>query len=530
MRGRGPSASSFELALRVGPPRGGGTSRWYILALFSYLTALQSLVWFTYGSVPDATMAYYGVDESTVDLTLNWGSILFCAVAPGAMWAMTRPRGLQRCVQAAAVLVVAGAALRLVPSALPAPWPGGHPGWTRACVHGGCILNACAGPLVMATPSLLSQVWFHDHERATATAVAVLANNLGTTVGFLLGPALAPSASALPVLLWVELGMAAPALAALVHFPHSPSVPPSPAAARFAAALAAGRPPAFGSGLGAVLRSPAAWLIVLAGGVQNGVASDWQGLIPQILADAGCARPRVAASVRLSCVHPPHPRHVRGAAHVGHVCVRVRAVQVRAGRRGDARVRRHRRVGTGVLRSRPRRGPVLPAALEGALARPLRRDHGRVRVGHARAAVAILRRRGHTLRGPRRGVHCGDAGRVLPRYHHPGVSVCVCHPMVTVCVCALRRVLCWTRRNVSNNYLLGGLPNLTSCTALARLCVALRHGTARSGRGSRAGAAPATRPSIFSRGSSTLAFSPIRSRSSTLCVHGNGALGGEFVH
>ena len=44
-----------------------------------------------------------------------------------------------------------------------------------AFIHIAQILNAACGPLVMATPTKLSQAWFGESERATATAAAVLA-------------------------------------------------------------------------------------------------------------------------------------------------------------------------------------------------------------------------------------------------------------------------------------------------------------------------------------------------------------------
>jgi MFS family permease len=48
------------------------------------------------------------------------------------------------------------------------------------------IVNAAVGPPVMASPSLLSAQWFPDHERNRATAAAILANNFGAAIGFVL--------------------------------------------------------------------------------------------------------------------------------------------------------------------------------------------------------------------------------------------------------------------------------------------------------------------------------------------------------
>lgn len=86
--------------------------RWYILFVYSYLSGLQSLVWFTFGSVPDASQTYYSCTSATIDLLLNWGPIAFCLVVPLASWVLVRPRGLQRSVQVAAGIVLAGTIIR----------------------------------------------------------------------------------------------------------------------------------------------------------------------------------------------------------------------------------------------------------------------------------------------------------------------------------------------------------------------------------------------------------------------------------
>ncbi len=99
--------------------------RWWVLFVFSFASFLQSLVWFTFSSVPKVAKEYYpgtahtahdtrhtlrschtslsannpnstqpGVDEGTIDLLLNWGAIVFIPVLPYVSWLQTRPNGL----------------------------------------------------------------------------------------------------------------------------------------------------------------------------------------------------------------------------------------------------------------------------------------------------------------------------------------------------------------------------------------------------------------------------------------------------
>ena len=53
------------------------------------------------------------------------------------------------------------------------------------CYHVGQILIAAAGPFFMGTVTALSQIWFLENERTTATAIATTANAMGTTIGYL---------------------------------------------------------------------------------------------------------------------------------------------------------------------------------------------------------------------------------------------------------------------------------------------------------------------------------------------------------
>ena len=81
--------------------------------------------------------------------------------------------------------------------------------WELACLHSAQIVNAAVGPPVMASPSLLSAQWFPDDERNRATAVAILANNFGAAIGFVLPGLLnVRSPQAVPLLLYVEAALA----------------------------------------------------------------------------------------------------------------------------------------------------------------------------------------------------------------------------------------------------------------------------------------------------------------------------------
>jgi hypothetical protein len=151
------------------------------------------------------------------------------------MWLANQRFGLRKVVLLAAFLQGLCSILRVIPCIFPSSLLASHGGSGTAgiaIIHIAQILNAASGPLVMATPTLLSQSWFGESERTTATAAAVLANNFGAAVGFVMAPGLVNDASQLPTLLYTQAGMGVLGLLLVVaYFPAAPPSPPTLAAA-----------------------------------------------------------------------------------------------------------------------------------------------------------------------------------------------------------------------------------------------------------------------------------------------------------
>ena len=166
-----------------------------------------------------------------VAMLLNWGPIMGIAMFPVQVWITQRgSAGFQQAVALGVTLIFAGSLIRSVPSICSEDFRQSQ--WSMLLLHIGQILNAAAGPLCMGTESRLSCLWFREKERATATGIAVTASGVGTTVGFLLGPAVVRTPALVPHLLYLEAALVAvPFLCFLVHYPAQPTRPPSAAAA-----------------------------------------------------------------------------------------------------------------------------------------------------------------------------------------------------------------------------------------------------------------------------------------------------------
>ena len=304
---RAPSLSqrAINVALSLEPRL--EPARWYVLALFFWLTASQCLVWFTFSSVPSTVIEYYcdlppsacalapgsaavpkgcscaAMSTGVVDQLLNWGPLTFVPTVPFVSWMLTFPGGLRRTMRLAAVLTFLATLLRLLPSVALTKAQRQHPS-ALLLLHAAQILNGIAGPVLIAGPSRLSALWFAPRQRATVTAAAN-ASFFGAAIGFYAGPALTMGdPQNVPRMLYATLGTATvPLLCALLYCPDRPSSAPSAAvvsddAKRDKSTVA------FFRGAAATLRqTPSMFLLMAITGLSIGVYDTWIGVLPQIL-------------------------------------------------------------------------------------------------------------------------------------------------------------------------------------------------------------------------------------------------------
>jgi FLVCR family MFS transporter len=187
------SAPDPALGEQLLAPKGGGAAaaatvspwRYYILATYSLLAALQGLTWSVPGTLQPTFAAVYGMDQDTVQLLLNYGPIFYIVAMLPVAWSIDR-QGIRAATVSGIALVVAANVMRC--------FANDGSLLSLALVHLSFILNAVAGPAAMAVPSKLAEDWFSPTERTTATAVAALANQSGVVFLYLLVPTVAPNA------------------------------------------------------------------------------------------------------------------------------------------------------------------------------------------------------------------------------------------------------------------------------------------------------------------------------------------------
>ncbi|XP_053301710.1 feline leukemia virus subgroup C receptor-related protein 1 [Pleuronectes platessa] len=156
--------------------------RFAVLAVFSLYSLVNAFQWIQYSILTNVFTRFYGVSNDKVD----WLSIVYMVgyvplILP-ATWLLDR-RGLRLTALLGAGLNCAGAWLKCASVG---------PGLFGVTVTAQVICSV-AQVFILGLPSRIASVWFGPREVSTACATAVLGNQLGTAIGFLLPPVLVPN-------------------------------------------------------------------------------------------------------------------------------------------------------------------------------------------------------------------------------------------------------------------------------------------------------------------------------------------------
>jgi len=257
--------------------------RFYVLFVFSFLSFNQCMMWLTFSPIERHAEAYYSINDSTIDLLLNWGPIIFIPCLPLTSLLLNTADGLRYGVLILAITDFIAALIRILPSIIFQRTSPNFDTIALPFIHVGQILNAACGPLVMAPVSQISSVWFAPHERTRATTIAVLSNNFGSAIGFLISPYLVDEPDHVPRLLYLHFGLAfAACVFTLISFPARPPSPPS-AAAELLSTNAIGTERehsrrTFLRDIKTCFTNPAFVLLSTAGGLIYGMFGAWTGL------------------------------------------------------------------------------------------------------------------------------------------------------------------------------------------------------------------------------------------------------------
>ncbi|KAL0608663.1 Feline leukemia virus subgroup C receptor-related protein 1 [Plecturocebus cupreus] len=172
-----PGAEGAPLPRTALSPR-----RFVVLLIFSLYSLVNAFQWIQYSIISNVFQRFYGVTL----LHIDWLSMVYMlAYVPlifPATWLLDT-RGLR-------LTALLGSGLNCLGAWIKCGSVRQHLFWVT--MLGQCLCSV-AQVFILGLPSRIASVWFGPKEVSTACATAVLGNQLGTAVGFLLPPVLVPN-------------------------------------------------------------------------------------------------------------------------------------------------------------------------------------------------------------------------------------------------------------------------------------------------------------------------------------------------
>ncbi|NP_001414554.1 FLVCR choline and heme transporter 1 [Rattus norvegicus] len=177
-----PAGGGEDVPCPARPPRTAlSPRRFVVLLIFSLYSLVNAFQWIQYSSISNVFEDFYQVSP----LHINWLSMVYMvAYVPlifPATWLLDT-RGLR-------LTALLGSGLNCLGAWVKCGSVKQHLFWVTML---GQILCSVAQVFILGLPSPVASVWFGPKEVSTACATAVLGNQLGTAVGFLLPPVLVP--------------------------------------------------------------------------------------------------------------------------------------------------------------------------------------------------------------------------------------------------------------------------------------------------------------------------------------------------
>eukprot|EP00026_Physarum_polycephalum_P005750 Phypoly_transcript_05788.p1 GENE.Phypoly_transcript_05788~~Phypoly_transcript_05788.p1 ORF type:complete len:494 (-),score=39.77 Phypoly_transcript_05788:149-1630(-) len=248
------------------------TRRWYILFMFSLLSATQCCLWISYSAVAETTKAMYNTSSANVNFLAATGPLAFIPLSSLTSWAIGEYSLRFACI-GGALLCAIGAVIRCFATE--------SSFWIVILAQ---FLNAAAGPVVMNAPPAISATWFGVNERTLSTAIGTIANSCGSAAGFFIGLRIHTTHD-LKFSLYYEAAFSLVLLIGIViYFPSHPPTPPTNTS------TIKRDPKPLVSSIMELLRESArvfkSWsgvLILLAAGIANGFSSGWGAMLVLIL-------------------------------------------------------------------------------------------------------------------------------------------------------------------------------------------------------------------------------------------------------
>lgn len=157
-------------------------TRFAVLIVFSMYSLVNAFQWIQYSIITNIFTQFYDVTNDKIDWLSMVYMVAYIPLIFPATWLLDR-RGLRLTALLGSGLNCAGAWLKCASVS---------PDLFGVTVTAQVICSV-SQVFILGLPSRIASVWFGPREVSTACATAVLGNQLGTAIGFLLPPVLVPN-------------------------------------------------------------------------------------------------------------------------------------------------------------------------------------------------------------------------------------------------------------------------------------------------------------------------------------------------
>jgi MFS family permease len=166
----------------------GVREKYVALLIFCLFTMNCGFAWLMFDPVDEELRrTFNGIDDSQLELLSSWQPLVSLIAFFPILGLVTTSDGLRRAVRLGATSELIGATIKLSGVLLHRTSAGLY------LLHLGQIFSAVASPVASGAVSGLSAEWFDPEERTRSTAAAVLSNNVGNAVCYLIVPAITAS-------------------------------------------------------------------------------------------------------------------------------------------------------------------------------------------------------------------------------------------------------------------------------------------------------------------------------------------------
>ncbi|KAE8144764.1 major facilitator superfamily domain-containing protein [Aspergillus avenaceus] len=240
--------------------------RFWGLAQLVLLNIVVSWDWLTFSSISTTASQHFGVSESAINWMSTGYLFAFCAASPIVIVTLNKG-GPKMAIIITSTLLMIGNWIRYAGTRA----RGGMFGVAMF----GQILIGLSQPFCLSAPTRYSDLWFSDHGRISATAVATLANPLGAALGQLIDSFWATKPGDIPDMVLYISVIATVASLPSFFLPAKPPTPPSASSATIKTPLL----PAIGQ----MFKTLEFWLILIPFSIYVGFFNSVSSLLNQIL-------------------------------------------------------------------------------------------------------------------------------------------------------------------------------------------------------------------------------------------------------